>query len=196
MVRWYHAIFTAYGFWLPNDPRGSWSEFVGSWELYKFGGAATKTDQRRSVASRDHDHNFRRDAKQTLKYPPVRFDESQRELIAAGIAQACEESNIRLHACVIGHDHVHGVVERHSKTIEEVVQHFKSRATKHMNRAGLHPLREFADAKGTAPQPWAEKCWHVFINDERHLRAAIDYVERHPEKEGLPRQNWPFVVPF
>lgn len=24
-----HVIFGAYGFWLPNDPRGSWSEFVG-----------------------------------------------------------------------------------------------------------------------------------------------------------------------
>lgn len=30
MVEWYHLIMTAYGFWLPNDPRGSWSEFVGA----------------------------------------------------------------------------------------------------------------------------------------------------------------------
>ena len=33
MVRWYHLIISAYGFWLPNDPRGSWSDFVGAWEL-------------------------------------------------------------------------------------------------------------------------------------------------------------------
>jgi len=39
MIRAYHAIFTAYGFWLPNDPRGSWSDFVGSWELFRFGPA-------------------------------------------------------------------------------------------------------------------------------------------------------------
>jgi hypothetical protein len=38
MVRWYHLIISAYGFWLPSDPRGSWSEFVGAWELLKFGG--------------------------------------------------------------------------------------------------------------------------------------------------------------
>jgi hypothetical protein len=43
MIRGYHVIFGAYGFWLPNDPRGSWSEFVGSWELFRFG-AATTTD--------------------------------------------------------------------------------------------------------------------------------------------------------
>jgi hypothetical protein len=26
----YHVVLGAYGFWLPNDPRGSWSDFVGS----------------------------------------------------------------------------------------------------------------------------------------------------------------------
>src|SRR4051812_43899841 len=33
MIVGYHVIFSTYGFWLPNDPRGSWSDFVGSWEL-------------------------------------------------------------------------------------------------------------------------------------------------------------------
>jgi REP element-mobilizing transposase RayT len=49
MVLAYHAIFGAYGFWLPNDPRGSWSEFVGAWELVRFG-KATKICEARSVA--------------------------------------------------------------------------------------------------------------------------------------------------
>ncbi len=34
MIVAYHSIFCAYGFWLPNDPRGSWSDFVGAWELF------------------------------------------------------------------------------------------------------------------------------------------------------------------
>ena len=38
-----HIIFTCYGFWLPNDPRGSWSEWVASWELLRYG-KATKVD--------------------------------------------------------------------------------------------------------------------------------------------------------
>ena len=37
MILGSHVIFSAYGFWLPNDPRGSWSDFVGSWELFRFG---------------------------------------------------------------------------------------------------------------------------------------------------------------
>ncbi|HEY2585265.1 MAG TPA: hypothetical protein VGI81_05830, partial [Tepidisphaeraceae bacterium] len=101
MIRWYHAIFTTYGFWLPNDPRGSWSTFVGSWELFKFG-PPTKTNERRSLAHDPHDANSRREAKQALKYPPVRFDATQRECIAAGIERACEESAIHLLAPTIG----------------------------------------------------------------------------------------------
>ncbi len=38
-------IFSAYGFWLPNDPRGSWSDFVRPWELLRFD-RATKVGER------------------------------------------------------------------------------------------------------------------------------------------------------
>jgi len=53
MILGYHVIFGAYGFWLPNDPRGSWSDFVGAWELFRYG-AATKTNTTVSVAGRRH----------------------------------------------------------------------------------------------------------------------------------------------
>ena len=195
MVRWYHAIFTAYGFWLPNDPRGSWSTFVGSWELFKFG-PATKTDERRSLRHDPHDVRLRREAKQALKYRPVRFDARQRDAIAAGIEQACTESAIVIHACAIGHDHVHTVTSRHAKPIEPVVGQFKGRATQQMKAAGCHPLSEFCAADGVPPTPWAEGCWSVFINDEMQLINAIEYVQRHPEKEGLEVQRWGFVSEY
>ena len=47
MIHGYHAIFGAYGFWLPNDPRGSWSDFVGAWELFRFG-PTTKSLERKT----------------------------------------------------------------------------------------------------------------------------------------------------
>ena len=67
-----HVIVTTYGFWLPNDPRGSWSEFVGAWELLRYG-KATKVTTRRSVAAARHDHQRRLAAKTALKYPTVEF---------------------------------------------------------------------------------------------------------------------------
>ena len=51
MVLGYHVIIGAYGFWLPNDPRKSWSDFVGSWDLFRFGKATTTTETR-SLAGR------------------------------------------------------------------------------------------------------------------------------------------------
>src|SRR5882672_1448758 len=122
-----HVIISAYGFWLPNDPRGSWSDFVGSWELYKFGDA-TKTNEKRSLAHDAHDRAARLAAKRDLKYPPVRFDEDQRRIIANGFENAIHEANYQFHALCIGHDHIHGIVERHERTIEQIATHLKSKA--------------------------------------------------------------------
>ena len=195
MVRWYHAIFTAYGFWLPNDPRGSWSTFVAAWELLKFG-PATKVDGKQSRAHLPHDFHTRHQAKLALKYPPVRFDETQRAAIALGIAQACNESKIILHGCAIGFDHVHVVVARHVKTIEQIVGQFKGRSSQQMRAARCHPMEAFGPAGRVLHSPWSEGCWSVFINDAAQLRRAVEYVRRHPEKEGLPDQRWSFVTPF
>ncbi|HMP07718.1 MAG TPA: hypothetical protein PJ982_15310 [Lacipirellulaceae bacterium] len=41
-MRGIHAIFTAYGFWLPNDPRGSGSQRVKAQHIYDAGGDATR----------------------------------------------------------------------------------------------------------------------------------------------------------
>jgi hypothetical protein len=84
MVLAYHVIFTAYGFWLPNDPRGSWSTFVGAWELSLAGGKATKTNDRRSLAHDEHDRNQRLIAKGASKYPAVEFTGEQATAVANG----------------------------------------------------------------------------------------------------------------
>jgi REP-associated tyrosine transposase len=194
MVRWYHAIFSAYGFWLPNDPRGSWSTFVASWELWKYG-AATKTNLKQSLAHVPHDAAARRASKLALKYPPVRFNDRQRGAIAAGIRQACEESQIVLHACAVGFDHVHIILARHEKSVEQIVGQFKGRSAQHMRKDGCHPMQKLIDPDGPMPSPWSEGCWSVFINDDAQLRAAIGYVERHPQKKGLALQQWGFVTP-
>jgi REP element-mobilizing transposase RayT len=190
MVRWYHAIFTAYGFWLPNDPRGSWSDFVYSWELFRFGGPATKVSAKRSHAHDPHDADMRRQAKLLLKYPPARFDRACRESIGSGFALACDEFGFRIYSCAIGFDHVHLVASRDAvRDIENVVAVLKARATSQMKRDGTHPLSGFEPP----PTPWAKGLWSVFINDVPQLHNAIAYVEHHPQKEGLPAQAWNFV---
>src|SRR5437016_528996 len=101
MVRAYHVIFGAYGFWLPNDPRGSWSDFVRSWELFLVGGPATKVETRRSVAGRRHDREARLRAKDALKYPAVKFGGLQAKSIGTGFAEMAAKSSYQVYACSI-----------------------------------------------------------------------------------------------
>ncbi len=195
MVIAYHAIFTAYGFWLPNDPRGSWSDFVASWELFKYG-PATKTDTRRSVAGASHNQVFRKQAKQGLKYPPVNFTGIQARAIGQGFAEAIKHFDYMVHACSILPDHVHLVVARHTHKIETIVAQLKGQSTKRMTAQDIHPMLPFRTGSVAIPTCWARKCWKVFLNDATDVTRAIRYVEANPGKECLPAQSWRFVTPY
>ena len=87
MVNAAHLVFTCYGFWLPNDPRGSWSDFVRSWDLLQFGDP-TKTDERRSLANNPHDRERRKAAKSALRYEPVRLTGLQAPCTSAAASPA------------------------------------------------------------------------------------------------------------
>ncbi|MGD9855189.1 MAG: hypothetical protein AB7U20_09595 [Planctomycetaceae bacterium] len=195
MVLGYHVILGMYGFWLPNDPRGSWSEFVWSEALSQHGDA-TKVDTRDSVAGAAHDVNRRMAAKRDLQFPPVVLNGQQALSVAKGIAQAAELTGAPIWACSVLPEHVHLAVGRFDGTIEDFVAEAKQRATLQLNAAGLHPLADARTSTGRRPTPWARGFWKVFLNDEAHVWAAIRYVEENPVKEGKRRQHWSFVTPF
>ena len=195
MVVGYHVIFTAYGFWLPNDPRGSWSDFVGSWELFRFG-PATKTDERRSLAYDPHDYQKRLAAKKALQRPPVSFAEPQMQAIGKGFETYIKQSGLVVWACAIMPEHVHMVLGRHRFEVEKVVIQLKGRSTEQLVAEGLHPFQPQAHESGPPRKCWARGEWKVFLNDEESIVRAIQYVEDNPIKEGRPRQHWRFVVPF
>ena len=188
MVLAYHVVFGTYGFWLPNDPRGSWSDFVGCWELVHFG-KATRTAERRAVAAVPHDRRLREEAKRVLKYPPVLFSGQQALAVARGFQRAQSESGYVIHACSILPEHVHLVIGRNEdRRVERMVRHLKTRATQQLSAERLWPAEK---------RPvWADNAWKVFLNTPAAVQAAIGYVEENPIKEGKPEQRWSFVVPF
>ncbi|GEM_PF-2205405 len=148
----YHFIFSAYGFWLPNDPRGSWSETVREFELHKFG-PATKVQTTRSVAARPHDDKLRLAAKKSLRYPPVRLTGQQAVLIAKGYADAQAQHAYVIHALAILHDHVHLVMLNHGNDIDKIAAHLKAKATSRLNAHGAHPLAEHISPQAEFPRP-------------------------------------------
>ncbi len=195
MIAGYHIIFGAYGFWLPNDPRGSWSEFVGSWELFRRYGRATKTSERRSVAHRPHDRGLRVAAKKALSRPAVEFTGVQARAVGRGFARYVERSGLPVWACAILPDHVHLVVGRPRLDIEQLVIQLKGDATGRLRDEGIHPFRHLPPRNGRPPKCFARGEWKVYLDPE-DVPRAIRYVEQNPEKEGKPRQRWGFVSAY
>lgn len=194
MIVGYHIIFGAYGFWLPNDPRGSWSESVRSWELFRYGDA-TKTTERRSLAHRRHDHKLRLAAKAALKYPAVQFTGIQARAIGRGFSDYCYRAGVEVWACAILPDHVHLVTGRLHITAEQFAIQLKGAATRKLVEEKLHPLQSYAEPGERPPRCFAKGEWKVFLDPE-DIPRAVPYVERNPEKEGKPRQRWNFVIPY
>ena len=195
MVLAYHVTFGAYGFWLPNDSRGSWSTHVWAKHLKQFG-PATKVTTSRSLAPAPHDRQHRLRAKQSLKHPAVRFDNAQIAVIGDGFNSTVEQIHLQIFACAIMADHVHVVVARHTESIETVVGFLKRSASRSLSRAGCHPLVSRRKPNGRLPSPWVEGGWNVYLDSADEIRHRIGYTEDNPVKAGLPRQHWPFVVPF
>ena len=194
MVLAHHVVSGAYGFWLPNDPRGSWSEFVASWELFRYG-PATKTTERRSLAQRPHSVSQRLESKTALSRTAVQFTEAQRFAVAAGFADYIERSGLEVYACSVLPDHVHLTFRRFRLDAEQVLIQLKAAATRSLVEKGIHPF--LADAQvGRPPKCFARGGWTVFLDSPEDIMRAIRYVEANPVKEGLPRQYWDFVTPY
>jgi REP element-mobilizing transposase RayT len=187
-----HGIFTLYGFWLPNEERGSWSDFVRSWELLRYG-KATKIDERYSVASEPYDKPRRLEAAQLLKYKPVSLSGIQARAVARGFARAIEEGGYELAACSILPTHVHMICRRHERPVERIIGHLKARATQQLRAENLHPFERLLDAQGKIPSVWTHRAWKVFIDSMDDLERVVEYVEQNPLKEGKPERHWSFV---
>ncbi len=155
MILGYHLIITPYGFWLPNDPRGSWSDFVGAWELLRFG-HATKTKSRQSLASIQHDIHIRLAAKKELKYPEVHFTGIQARMIGDGFAEFIQHSKLKIWACSILPEHAHLVIARHCYKVEQIANLLKGAATRALIKAKVHPFENNPTKSGRLPKTWAQ----------------------------------------
>lgn len=195
MILGFHFIFSAYGFWLPNDPRGSWSTTIRRFDLLKFG-PATKVETTRSVAATPHDYRNRLQAKQALRYPPVQFNGRQARAIANGFAHSALKQGYAIHALAIMPDHAHLLMRWNNTDVDRIATQFKARATAYLNQADLNPMAPYPRKNGTLPSPWARNYWCPFIRTKEHMHAAIRYVENNPIKAGFKPQRWKLVTPY
>jgi REP element-mobilizing transposase RayT len=177
MVIAYHAIFTTYGTWLPNDPRGSYSKDVYIEQLQSLG--TVRYGRQNPQPSKKTLQMFWAVARQKTIRPPFFINDRTRPLVASGFRTITNKFNITVPACAIMNDHVHILIMRSKYRIEYLVNQLKGAATNKLN------------LKRT---PWTRSFWKVFINDTDTLRTAAEYIHANPENSGLSVQSWDFVT--
>jgi REP element-mobilizing transposase RayT len=191
----FHVICTTYGFWLPNDERGSGSDYVRAPHLAKFG-PPTKVHTRQSCAYRPFDRQIRPTARESLRYPYVEFTRDQIACVGRGFGDEVGQYGGTILACAVMKDHFHHVVGSHRYDIRRFAGRLKGAATKRLLAEGLHPLAGYRMTDGTHPSPWGRLPWVVYLWTVEDVRRAIDYVEQNPVKARMGRQQWDFVVAF
>src|SRR4051812_36504218 len=113
----HHVMWTLYGWWLPNDPRGSTSKTIRNDLVAELGelhfGRKTLQPARREI------RDFYRDAAGVLKHPLLSLLPSEFEIVAAAIQVAIVQHKYTCYAAAIMPDHVHLVIRKHRDLAEE-----------------------------------------------------------------------------
>ena len=181
----HHLIWTAYGCWLPNDPRGSGSRAIASARIAELGEVhyGRKEIQPAGFVIRE----FYEKAEHVLSHQLLRFKVDQFPAVADALSEVITEHRYTCYACAVMPDHAHLLIRKHKHTAEEMIENFQQASRDLLIEAGVreagHPV-------------WTHGGWKVFLDHPDEIRRTIPYVERNPEKEGLPRQDWPFVKEY
>lgn len=142
MVHGYHIILPCYGFWLPNDPRGSWSDYVARWELARFGRTTKLLEQRTLSHLSPREFAMREAALKELLYPPVVLTGQQALSVGSGFGVLSAKSEYSIWASAILPQHTHLVVARHNYKAEQMANLLKGAATGQLREVQNHPLVE------------------------------------------------------
>jgi REP element-mobilizing transposase RayT len=181
----HHLVWTAYGWWLPNDPRGSGSHVVTSAAVAELG--ALQHGRKKVQPAGWEIRIFYERAREVLRFPLLTFDEAARREIGAAFATVIDAERYTCYACAVMPDHVHLLIRKHKHPGEEMIGRFqaasRARLTATGHRAPDHPT-------------WGGPGWKVYLDHPDEVRRTIAYVEKNPLPLRLPKQRWPFVKEY
>jgi REP element-mobilizing transposase RayT len=179
-----HLVFTGYGHWLSNDPRGSGSIETRKEELRELG--EIHHGRKHVQPSREELRKFYRVAEPRLDHPVLWFDEPMRRVIAETVGTAAQRFGYTLWAFAVCRNHMHALTRTHRDRAELIWQNL------------TEATRDALRASGVVPEGhsvWSDRPYKVFKYTREQVIDCMGYIERNPVKEGLPRQEWDFVVP-
>jgi REP element-mobilizing transposase RayT len=187
MVAAYHLLWTAYGWWLPNDPRGSMSREVRCVDLESLG--EIHIGRKRIQPAGKIIAEFYEAAKGVLKHPLLKFTQSEVSTLANSFAETIREQSYTCYACAIMPDHVHLLTRKHRDKAETMIEQFQD--------ASREAILAKPQAGRTLDHPvWGGPGWKVYLNTREDIERVIRYIEQNPIKIRRPPQKWPFVKPY
>lgn len=185
MVLAHHLIWVAYGWWLPNDLRGSMSRAIASDVIAELG-VLHHGRRRIQPASRDI-RAFYEVAGNVLKFPLLRFAAVEIDAIFLAFNHVIETCGYTCYACAIMPDHVHLCVRKHRDRAEDMIANLQSESRRRVRGVGLraadHPV-------------WGGPGWKVFLDSVDDIERTIPYVQHNPMKLGMAPQRFSFVTPY
>src|SRR5688572_5490715 len=187
MVIAVHLVLHGYGFWLPNDLRGSGSTEVRKDELRQLGDPHFGRRPDWNQPSREELREFSRQAEPMLEHELLWFNAKYRRAIGDAFARVVAERRYTVYACAILQNHAHACVRTHRDRAEEMWHAFAE--------ASRESLRAFAEVPSNHPI-WSHRPYKVFLYSPAEVITRIDYINDNPAKHNLPPQFWPFVMPY
>jgi REP element-mobilizing transposase RayT len=178
----YHLIWTAYGWWLPNDPRGSGSHTVRKDVLAELG--ELHYGRKQVQPSGEEVRRFYQEASRLLHHPLVTFTQEDRVCIGHAFGEVMETERYTCYACVIMPDHTHLLIRKHKHSAETMIEALKQASRSGLVAANLRPVDH---------PTWTVGGWKVFLEHPDDVRRTIGYIKRNPLPLGEAIQSWPFV---
>jgi REP element-mobilizing transposase RayT len=185
MIAGYHLIWTAYGWWLPNDPRGSTSHEIRVPALADLGELhyGRKAFQPAGRTIRE----FYEAARTRLKDALLTFSDAEILTVGKAFADVIRQRNYTCYGCAILPDHVHLLIRKHrdqAETMIAAMQDASRTAIQQLGtRAADHPV-------------WGGPGWKVFLETREDLQRTVAYIHKNLVPAKRADQTWPFVQSY
>jgi REP-associated tyrosine transposase len=182
MVVGHHLVWTVYGWWLPNDPRGSTSHEIRVEPIADLG--PLHYGRKRVQPPSREIRLFHETARDVLRHEVLTFTDDDIALVGQMLGEVIRKRRYTCYACAVLPEHVHLLMRRHRDKAEMMIEEFQQASRQRLidagRRAVTHPV-------------WGGPGWKVFLNTRRDMERIEKYVRENPLKSGLPEQHWDFV---
>lgn len=123
MIIGHHLIWTAYGWWLPNDPRGSMSREIRNAALIDLGDL--HYGRKRIQPANWQITRFYAQAAESLQFNLLKFSADEVAAIAESFANTLHRRTYTCYACAIMPEHIHLLIRRHRDMPEAMIEAFQ-----------------------------------------------------------------------